>query len=656
MFLLFIIPTLALIYQVALSVVHYNTLANEAALSKKYLQLSVAISSFVHQDQKERGMTAGYLSSHGEKFKNKLPQQRELANERIKQLKEILSDLQDELQHADTTMRNNINEAMQELSKINTIRNEVTSLQIKKSAALAYYTHLNKVFLDAIGAIAKQSTDANVVKSVTAYVSFLRAKEQMGIQRAVGTGGFATQSMPMAAKKKLISLLAKEDAYIHTFQTLASKKMLDAYQNIMQDPVMQNINSMINILIQSDDPDSFESIKPTKFFSAMTKKINLMKSLEDTMSKVLIEDIDKTEAYNTQQLYSVLIFNTLLLLVVMLVGVIINKNISKGVQSLKKYMQDITQTHDLTLQCKINSHDDIGEITEQLNSLIAEFDALVSEAKHSSTENASIAHQLATTAIGVGKNVEQSVEIINKTTDKSTTIKDKIALAVNDADSSKQDVLEANNTLNEARDEIIQLTQTVQISADKESELAQRMEALSVDAAQVKEVLTVISDIADQTNLLALNAAIEAARAGEHGRGFAVVADEVRKLAERTQKSLAEINATINVIVQSVTDASGAMSENANEIQKLSDISQEVEVKIDKTVEIVNIAVQATEKTVTDFEETSKNVDGMVEDIKKVNDISSQSARNVEEIASAAEHLNNMTEKLHAQLETFKTE
>ena len=118
--------------------------------------------------------------------------------------------------------------------------------------------------------------------------------------------------------------------------------------------------------------------------------------------------------------------------------------------------------------------------------------------------------------------------------------------------------------------------------ADKESELSVNLHSLAGNAQETKQILVTIGDIADQTNLLALNAAIEAARAGEHGRGFAVVADEVRKLAERTQKSLAETGATINVLIQAINENSESLNQNMNELIDLTEYVGGVDTKMDE--------------------------------------------------------------------------
>ncbi|WP_414720272.1 methyl-accepting chemotaxis protein [Sulfuricurvum sp.] len=123
--------------------------------------------------------------------------------------------------------------------------------------------------------------------------------------------------------------------------------------------------------------------------------------------------------------------------------------------------------------------------------------------------------------------------------------------------------VELNGTINTAVEKI----DTV---AAKERHLADNLHILVGNARETKEILVTIGDIAEQTNLLALNAAIEAARAGEHGRGFAVVADEVRKLAERTQKSLAESSATINILIQAISDNSETLNQNMQEMTSLT--------------------------------------------------------------------------------------
>jgi len=332
-------------------------------------------------------------------------------------------------------------------------------------------------------------------------------------------------------------------------------------------------------------------------------------------------------------------------------------------RSIIKPIQDVdyaatelaTGDGDLTRRLRIYNNDELGKSSQSINTFIQKIQNLVKESKELSNENASISHQLSSTANSVGESVEKSVAIIDSATKRSHDIKSEIEVAVEDAKKSQTQISSANSDLEFAKNELVMLTNKVQESAQVEVELAQKMNQLSSEASQVKAVLDVIKDIAEQTNLLSLNAAIEAARAGEHGRGFAVVADEVRKLADKTQKSLVEINSTISIIVQSINDASQSMDINSTAIQNLSDIALSVESKLAKAVENVSQSINAGDKTVNDFIVAGKSVEDIVLQIHRINKLSSNNARSVEEIASAADHLGNLTSNLNAKLEEFKT-
>ncbi len=343
----------------------------------------------------------------------------------------------------------------------------------------------------------------------------------------------------------------------------------------------------------------------------------------------------------------------ILLFVVIIASFSIIDRVLSRIKYIDSYLAQLAKL-DFTHKLEIHGKNEIAQIAQNLFKVIEVIKDFIAEAKISSTENSSISHELSTTATIVGKKVEDVTKIVQVATQKAKDITQEIDHSVADANQSRKETVFVSENLAAATKDIISLTKDVQETAHIESDMAQKLQNLSHEASQVKEILNVISDIADQTNLLALNAAIEAARAGEHGRGFAVVADEVRKLAERTQKSLLEIQTTINVMVQSITDSSEQMNKNSNHIQQLANISSNVEKKIHETLELMEKATNANKKTVTDFDRTGKLVFAIASDIDNANTIVASNARSVEEISAAAEHLRNMTENLNNKMQQFK--
>jgi methyl-accepting chemotaxis protein len=324
-----------------------------------------------------------------------------------------------------------------------------------------------------------------------------------------------------------------------------------------------------------------------------------------------------------------------------------------SITQIELYLNKLSKL-DFTGDLHINGKSEIANISKLLSSVISTLKDFIVQTQHSVHENFSVTNQLSTTTTSVSKKIEEAASVVKTATHKAQGITSKISTSVEEANVSRENLHLANHNLDEATKEVIRMTVDVQESANIEAEMATKIDELSTEADQVKEVLSVISDIADQTNLLALNAAIEAARAGEHGRGFAVVADEVRKLAERTQKSLVEIQSTINVIVQSIMDASGQMNINSKKIQLLADVSSNVKVMISETQEIMNQASISSEKTVNAFEDTSKLVTEISNDFMIIDNKITANSESMDEINVASNNLGSMTKQLDTQMKQFK--
>ncbi len=310
----------------------------------------------------------------------------------------------------------------------------------------------------------------------------------------------------------------------------------------------------------------------------------------------------------------------------------------------------ITQNHDFTIELeKTNTQE------EAFYNFISSLRSVLNTAKSSASQTGEITNTIQDITTSLDKTSQTQHDSIQQITKDSSLMQEELYKTSQDTISTKERISEANSNLIEIGERINSFTQNIENTAEVENGMSERLNELTHSAEEIKNILTVISDIADQTNLLALNAAIEAARAGEHGRGFAVVADEVRKLAERTQKSLMEIHGTVNVVVQAINDTSESMNNNVENITHLSADSIEVRESLQETIEIMDETVSVSETSSQEFSVNITKLETLVSTINEVEALTSESFSNIQEIVSTIKTLVDNSEQLNSELNIYKT-
>nr|BCI58041.1 methyl-accepting chemotaxis protein TlpB [Helicobacter pylori] len=375
----------------------------------------------------------------------------------------------------------------------------------------------------------------------------------------------------------------------------------------------------------------------------------------NTENKAIKEGVNKVFNENTAKLFLWILTATIALVVLTLIyaKLRIVKRIDELVLKINAFSHG-----DKDLRTKIDvgdRNDEISQVGRGVNLFVENARLIMEEIKGISTSNKTSMDKLVQIAQETQKSMKDSSTTLNSVKNKATDVASMMNASIEQSQGLRKRLIETQGLVKESKDAIGDLFSQIIESAHTEEELSSQVEQLSRNADDVKSILDIINDIADQTNLLALNAAIEAARAGEHGRGFAVVADEVRNLAGRTQKSLAEINSTIMVIVQEINDVSSQMNLNSQKMERLSDMSKSVQETYEKMSSNLSSVVLDSNQSMDDYAKSGRQIEAMVSDFVEVEKVASKTLADSSDILNIATHVSGTTMNLDKQVNLFKT-
>ncbi|MGX9417689.1 methyl-accepting chemotaxis protein [Vibrio sp. WJH972] len=473
-----------------------------------------------------------------------------------------------------------------------------------------------------------------------------------------------SQFSKLREKSLLFAMLFRDDAkeavekhYKNTMSIIGGSgsseleklaKPIDEYNNILHKMAVSFINDdkVNGSLLLSDAYKISDDIERT-----ITTK---MQNLEEHIRQLSAENRAKQAATSSTIKISILLQIALVIILGTGFTFLLSKIIVTPLNSLRKTINTIQENGDLTLRADINSKDEIGQLSQSFNIMIDNLNSIVSNVRTQSEEVSISASELSgitkTTATGTHKQLEETQHLANTIEQLSIAIEEIVNNATETSKSAEETnatALSGHSIVGNTVDEINQLT----IDMEQASVVIEKVKA---DSENIGTVLDVIKTIAEQTNLLALNAAIEAARAGEQGRGFAVVADEVRTLAQRTQKSTIEIENLVATLQTGAQNAVTVMNTSQDKVNTTASQAQQAGKALDNIKNEIQAILTMNTDIASEARQQIEATNNVRDNINTITEISQQAANATDQTSTASAQLDNLGNQLKSSISQFK--
>ena len=661
------LPLLGLLVLSAISFTNQLNTSGEMGRLGELAELAPEISALVHELQKERGASAGFIGQKGQgAFREKLVSQRQSTDAQLTQFSAVIEAFRAERFGA--VFQDKLREAMDMVAQLDRQRAAVSDFSLTVGEMAKYYTTTIAKLLGTVGEMAVLSTNAEVTNAIVAYTSFLQAKERAGIERAMGANGFGKGQFAPAIHRRFVSLVAQQDAFLAVFKAYASEEQRSFLAETLKGSVIERVEAMRKAAVGSVYGGDLGDTAGALWFETITQKINLLKTVEDRVAADLRAQVGSLGVSAQQTLVTDAVVMAVLLLATLIIVSLAVRSVTRPVAGITAQMNALA-AGDLTVDIAgTEREDELGEMARAVlvfKEQGVEAQRLQEERERdrqrSEQEKRRAIHSLAadveasldpvvSDVSGASDQLRTTAEGLSSAAGLTSERADRVSSAADRASGNVQAVASAAEELSSSIGEISrQVAQSQQISDNAVTEAIRASETvngLAAAAQKIGDVVNLIQDIAEQTNLLALNATIEAARAGEAGKGFAVVASEVKSLANQTAKATEDIGNQISEM-QSVT---------GNTVQAIESVRAIID-EIGNTATAIASAVEeqdaATQEISRNVQEVAQGAREVTSNIGTVTEAASNSGQSASEVLQASEQLAKGSQVLRSKLDEF---